>query len=562
MPPLAVSIARANNEANITQHGMLVGTVLYMSPEQVRGDELDARSDVFALGSVLYHAMTGQLPFPGKSFPEVCMSIRDGNPKRPSTVRIGFPHVLDDFVMKCLAASPADRYADASASHGALLAIADSASARNGAVTNNNLSGSILIPPLACGGSNPASCSVMAGSLRKDLRDGILRIKDLKATLLENGSLPSDVQFDYVLRCELQVADARGTLEVVLERYEDGQAPGRPPHLVDAWRDRVEYSDKNEFGLQEGLVRTALRAVKKRISEAALLPVKTAQRNVEEGRVHAKRAHEILHRGTTKHLLASISSFRRAIDADPFCAIAYAGLGEAMVRKYLYWDGDTKFLDEAREEAARALAIDPNCAEAHTSLGFAWHLSGHSTDAQREYRLAMQIDNGEWLAHRLLGALLARGGNFKNASPLLHRAIALKPTHIGSYDHLYGVLQRLNRYEEAIETADQGIAAARQHLPAVPNNMAASLHMAMLLARMGRTDDARAEAARARELAPKDGYTAFHAGCVYALTAELAEAIECLATAQSRGYFIQSELARNTDFDVLRGLPEFQALVA
>jgi tetratricopeptide (TPR) repeat protein len=158
--------------------------------------------------------------------------------------------------------------------------------------------------------------------------------------------------------------------------------------------------------------------------------------------------------------------------------------------------------------------------------------------------------------------LLARGGNFKNASPLLQRAIALKPTHIGSYDHLYGVLQRLNRYEEAIETADQGIAAARQHLQAVPDNMEARLHMAMLLARMGRTDDARAEAARARELAPKDGYTAFHAGCVYALTAELGEAIECLATAQSRGYFIQSELARNTDLDVLRGLPEFQALVA
>jgi serine/threonine protein kinase/Flp pilus assembly protein TadD len=558
---LDFGIARAHNESNITQHGMLVGTVLYMSPEQVRGDELDARSDVFALGSVLYHTMTGQLPFPGKSFPEVCMSILDGNPKRPSQVRLGFPPALDDFVMKCMAPNPADRFPDATAAHGALLAIADGASSRNGAATGSNLSGSILITPLTCGGADPASCSVMAGSLRKDLRDGILRIKDLKAALHENGALPADVPFDYVLRCELDVADARGKLDLVLERYENGQ-PGRPPHLVDAWRDHVEYSDRNEFGLQEGLVRTALRAVKKRISEAALLPVKTAQRNVEEGRAHAKRAHEILHRGTTKHLLASISSFRRAIDADPICAIAYAGLAEAMVRKYLYWDGETKFLDEAREEAARALAIDPNCAEAHTSLGFAFHLSGHSTDAQREYRLAIQTDNGEWLAHRLLGALLARGGNFKNASPLLQRAIALKPTHIGSYDHLYGVLQRMNRYEEAIETADQGIASARAHLADVPDNMEARLHMAMLLARMGRTDDARAEAARARELAPKDGYTAFHAGCVYALTAELSEAIECLATAQSRGYFIQSELARNTDFDVLRGLPEFQSLVS
>ena len=79
---LDFGIARAADESSITQHGMLVGTVLYMSPEQVRGDELDARSDIFSLGAVLYHVMTGQLPFPGESFPEVCMAILDGPPRR------------------------------------------------------------------------------------------------------------------------------------------------------------------------------------------------------------------------------------------------------------------------------------------------------------------------------------------------------------------------------------------------------------------------------------------------------------------------------------------------
>jgi serine/threonine protein kinase len=123
---LDFGIARATNESSITQVGMLVGTVLYMAPEQVRGDELDFRSDVFALGSVLYHMMTGALPFPGKSFPEVCMAILDGNVRPPSLVRSGFPQPLEKFITRCLATEPSKRFPDAQEAYGALLSASES----------------------------------------------------------------------------------------------------------------------------------------------------------------------------------------------------------------------------------------------------------------------------------------------------------------------------------------------------------------------------------------------------------------------------------------------------
>ena len=107
---LDFGIARARDEAGITQHGMLVGTVLYMSPEQVRGDELDYRSDIFSLGGVLYNVMTGSLPFPGDSFPEVCMAILDGQPRPPSKVRSGFPKPLEEFLLTCMAPDSDKRY--------------------------------------------------------------------------------------------------------------------------------------------------------------------------------------------------------------------------------------------------------------------------------------------------------------------------------------------------------------------------------------------------------------------------------------------------------------------
>ncbi len=555
---LDFGIARARDEANITQHGMLVGTVLYMSPEQVRGDELDARSDVFALGSVFYHSMTGALPFPGKSFPEVCMAILDGKPRRPSEVRLGFPPALEQFILKCLQARPEDRYPDADSAHGALAAVADGMGSTNGSSNGTGVSGAIVIPRILCGGENTDDCSVLAGSLRRDLTSELQRVRGLTVETSDQEELPHDKPFDFALRLQLSVVNNAGGLDMFLEQYE--KKNGSAPKLREMWKDRIEYKGEDDWDLQAGLVRGAVRTVRKRLSDISMRPMDTFKRNVEVSRQHAAHAHEILHRGTTKHLLASISSFRRALDADPYCAIAYAGLAEAMVRKYLYWDGDTTFLDEARENAARALVLEPNSAEAHTSLGFAWHLSGHSTDAQREYQLALQLDRNEWLAHRLLGAVRARAGNFKNAAPMFQRAIALKPTHIASYDHLYCVLQRLNRYEEAIQIADQGIGVARQHLAKVPDNQEARLHLAMLQGRMGLADEARAQVAKARELSPKDGYTAFHSACVYAIVGDLPEAVEALNQAQHRGFFIQSELVRNTDLDVLRGLPEFQQL--
>jgi anaphase-promoting complex subunit 3 len=180
-------------------------------------------------------------------------------------------------------------------------------------------------------------------------------------------------------------------------------------------------------------------------------------------------------------------------------------------------------------------------------------------DAQREYRLAIQLNHDEWLAHRLLGALLSREGNFKGASPLLQRAIAIRPGYISTYDHLYAVLQRLDRYEEAIEMADRGIAAARRALAKTQDDQDTRLHLAMLLARMGLRDEALAELDNAHQIAPKDGYTACMSAQIHAVLGNPDEALHYLQLAQSRGYYIRSEL-RSSEFELLRGLPAFQAL--
>ncbi|MBL8803960.1 MAG: protein kinase [Planctomycetes bacterium] len=548
---LDFGIARASGESTITQHGMLVGTVLYMSPEQVRGDELEARSDIFSLGAMLYHALSGQLPFPGNSFPEVCMAILDSKPKPLSKVRTGIPPSLEDFVMKCMAANPAERYANAEVAHGVLMAIADSMSPSRASDRQAYLSGHLALPPI---GSDSAHAG-FAVDLRKDIAAELSRA-GMNTTLLSDQNVPSDLRVDFTLRGVVAVDGFKGRLELTLEHYKSQDLT----QTREVWRDSIEHLDTDEWSIQAGLVRSAVRQLRRQLAEHALRPDEPRTRDPEGARQHALRGHEVLHRGMTKHLLASISLFRRATELDGRCALALAGLAEALVRKYLYWDGDESFLSESREHARKALAFDPNCAEAHTSLGFGYHLTGLLVDAQREYRLAIQLNQNEWLAHRLLGAALSREGNFKAASPLLQRAIALKPSYISTYDHLYQVLQRLDRYQEAIETADRGIGAARKQLQRVAEDQDTRLHLAMLLARMGLRDEAAAELARAHQFGPKDGFTSFHTACVHAVLGNPTDALEALSTAQVRGYFIRSE-QRNSEFDFLRGLPEFDKLI-
>src|SRR6202012_788965 len=96
-------------ETQITNTGVIVGTVSYMSPEQTRGHNLDRRSDIFSLGSLLYESITGQSPFTGPSALSIMHDIATGTPAPPSTLQPGLPRTLDDLILRCLEKDPARR---------------------------------------------------------------------------------------------------------------------------------------------------------------------------------------------------------------------------------------------------------------------------------------------------------------------------------------------------------------------------------------------------------------------------------------------------------------------
>ncbi len=107
------SLSGEQTMSKLTRTGMIVGTVAYMSPEQTRGESLDARTDIFSLGCVLYEAATGKVPFSGPSVLSVLHEIATVDPPAPSTISIRVPQQLDAIIRKALAKDREHRYASA-----------------------------------------------------------------------------------------------------------------------------------------------------------------------------------------------------------------------------------------------------------------------------------------------------------------------------------------------------------------------------------------------------------------------------------------------------------------
>jgi serine/threonine-protein kinase len=115
-------IAKAVEDADLTQPGAMVGTAKYLAPEQVRGEPVDARTDIYSLGIVLYELLCGRPPFKADTDAATALARLTTDPMRPRQVRSGIPKALEDIALRAMAREPADRYATASDLRAALLA--------------------------------------------------------------------------------------------------------------------------------------------------------------------------------------------------------------------------------------------------------------------------------------------------------------------------------------------------------------------------------------------------------------------------------------------------------
>src|SRR5580765_1666623 len=373
-------VADGDVDVTRTMEGMVMGTAAYMSPEQAEGKPLDARSDVFSFGAVLYEMASGRRAFGGHTTVQVLSSVlRDDPPALPAS------SPLSSIVRRCLAKDPSQRFQ----------AMADIQRAlQQGLATPIKEAPSIAVLPFSNMSADPEN-EYFSDGLAEEIINALTKIEGLqvaartssfsfKGKASEVGEIAQRLKVRHVLEGSVRKAGSRVRVTVQLVDASNG---------YQLWSERYDRQLEDIFDVQDEIARSIVDRLKVALGagDAARL-VKVATNNIEDYQQYLKGRAMLYRRG--RWIALALESFEKAVDLDPQYAQAWAGVADAYTTLcYSGYRQPASMMPKALEAATRATALAPASAEAHNALAIAALLWEREFDkAGREYREALALN--------------------------------------------------------------------------------------------------------------------------------------------------------------------------
>ena len=398
----------------LTQAGTALGTLPYMSPEQLQGCRVDHRTDIFSLGAVVYEMATGQRPFLGASSMEVSSSILRDAPKPVTELRADLPTGLQKILERCLVKEVAERYATARELRGAVERLRKEflSGSHIGNVSVSQGEASIAVLPFTNMSMDPEN-EFFADGITEEIINALTHIGNLRVAARTSAFSFKNKHVD--LRIVGERLNVKTVLEGSVRKY--GNRVRIMAQLINVadgyhlWSERYDRELKDIFEVQDEIARAITGRLKLTFEKGASQTlVKAATQNFEAYELCLKGRTLMYQRGLG--IPRALECFQQAVSLD---AVYLLAAGRA---------------DEAVAQAQQTAAFDPLSGYANAIVALTCDLAGRFSEAENAARHSLELDPGNYLARFTLHDALHALGRFEESIKVADLALAMSGRHM------------------------------------------------------------------------------------------------------------------------------------
>ncbi len=587
-------LAKTTGATMLTKSGATVGTVPYMSPEQARGEKVDHRTDIWALGIVLYEMIAGKRPFRGEYEQAIIYQILHQNPEPIKSLRVDAPIELEHIVNKAMQKDVNARYQSIDAMLADLKSLkkefeegttspqstTSTSRDRIAVLPFANISPDARDEYFADGMTEELITNLSKiGSLRVIARTSVMRYKGTNKSITDIGQ---ELKVRTVLEGSVRKANNKVRISVQLIDTTSEE------HI---WVQDYDRELEDVFAIQSDIARRVAEVLKIQLGVGEQKQItKKPTVNIE--------AYEYYLRGIYHYKKSKIDNdiaimmLERAVELDPTFALAHAALANAYTEKFFSYDPQSHWEKKASSAIERALYLEPSLAEASLAKGvLLWTLSNNfpHEKAITEFKRALSLKPNLVDAHTKLGLVYFHIGLYEKAVQELQIALELNPAHINAlellgmtyvyqqkYHDALSILEKLSKLDKDwtgsqialalfyLGRVDEASAVLSERLQSFPHAPWLISTEAILLAHAGQREKAEEKIRVSIEHGKSLGHfhhIEHHIAAAYAIMGKTQEAIEWLNRAIDDGLPCYPLFANDPNLKNLHENADFQSLM-